>query len=174
MSKIYFPKKSIGVPIFYSNSNSIWMPSLGTIWSFLAFFFSQKYCSGYFISLTQFWMLYTMWFEIWHQWGFSGLQNQGCRFLQPAEIFPNHAKIFEAHLMNFSKTLNIKCCVKKWVLTKIEKILRLQKFFLIMQKFFAWCCKNHFLQPRKTRLPSSRKVVVNFKCYKASKIMLLK
>ena len=48
-----------------------------------------------------------------HEWGFSGLQNQGCRFLQPAEIFTHHAKIFEAHLMNFSKALNVKCCVKK-------------------------------------------------------------
>ena len=29
-----------------------------------------------------------------HQWGFSRLQNQGCRFLQHAEISPQAARIF--------------------------------------------------------------------------------
>ena len=46
------------------------------------------------------------------KWGFPKLQNQGCRFLQHAEIFSQHAKILEANLMNLSKTLDIKFCTK--------------------------------------------------------------
>ena len=79
-----------------------------------------------------------------YEWGFSRLQNQECRFLQHAEIFFHHAKSFEADFMKFSEILNIKCCIKKWVLTKMTKILRLQKFFLSMQKFLHDAAKITF------------------------------
>ena len=83
------------------------------------------------------------------EWGFSRLQNQGCRFLQHAKIFSHHAKIFDANLIIFSKTLDIKCCIKKWVLTKMAKILRLQKIFLIMQKFLHDAAKITFCSPER-------------------------
>ena len=83
------------------------------------------------------------------QWGFSGLQNQGCRFLQHAKIFSHHAKIFEANLINFSKTLDIKCFIKKGVLTKMAKIFRLQKYFLIMEKFLHDAAKITFCSPER-------------------------
>ena len=82
------------------------------------------------------------------EWGFSRLQNQGCRFLQHAKIFSHHAKIFDANLIIFSKTLDIKCCIKKWVLTKMAKILGLQKIFLIMQNFLYEAAKTTCGSPK--------------------------
>ena len=76
---------------------------------------------------------------------FLGCKIRAADFCSLQKFSLTLAKIFEAHLKNFSKTLNIKFFVKKWVLTKMEKILRLQNFFLIMQKF---------LQPRESSLLS--------------------
>ena len=78
------------------------------------------------------------------EWGFSRLQNQGCRFLLHAKISSHHEEIFEADILNFSKTLVIKCSTKRWVLTKMAKILRLQKIFLIMQIFLHDAAKITF------------------------------
>ena len=41
---------------------------------------------------------------------FQGYKIRGADFLQHALIFSRHAKCFEANLMNFLKTLDIKSC----------------------------------------------------------------
>ena len=83
------------------------------------------------------------------EWGFSRLQNQGCKFLEHAKIFSYHTKIFDANLIVFSNTFGMKCCIKKWVLTKMAKILGLQKIFLIMQKFLHDAAKITFCSPER-------------------------
>ena len=45
--------------------------------------------------------------------------------------------------------MNIKCCMKKWVLTKVAKILRLQNFFLIIQKFLHDAANITFCSPER-------------------------
>ena len=77
-----------------------------------------------------------------HEWGFSRLQNQGCRFLQHAEIFSHHEKFLKPISWTFQKL---------WisnVVSKNEFWQRWQKF-LGCKKIFS-SCKNFCMMLQKS------------------------
>ena len=61
-------------------------------------------------------------------------------------------KFLKVMLQTFQNPSEIKYFIEKMILTKEAKIQRLQKIFLLFQKFLHEGAKNSFLQPRKLGL----------------------
>ena len=89
-----------------------------------------------------YWSLFIWQLKILQEWGFSRLQNKGAKFLQRAEIFSHHAKIFEAHKMNFAKS--------SWyqILNKKNVFWQRRKKSLGCKNFYT-SCNNFCMKLRK-------------------------